>query len=101
MDDRIKETVNDNKDIAEKLQSIPMSNKKIEAWKVQVAKDKSIIVASGDCIRKLENQNIRYLLLVIERWKLIIYWCSAIVQMIRPNCKRNGTVWGQRWGKSG
>ena len=28
-----------------------MSNKKIEAWKVQVAKDKSIFVASGDCTK--------------------------------------------------
>jgi len=38
-------------EIPEILQSIPMSNKKIEAWKVQVAKDKSIIVASGDCMK--------------------------------------------------
>ena len=28
-----------------------MNNKKIEAWKVQVANDKSIIVASGDCTK--------------------------------------------------
>ena len=38
-------------EIPEILQSISMSNKKIEAWKVQVAKDKSIIVASGDCTK--------------------------------------------------
>jgi len=47
MDDRAEEPVNDNKDIPKKLQSITMSNKKIEAWKVQVAKDKSIFVASN------------------------------------------------------
>jgi hypothetical protein len=47
MDDRIQEPVIDNRDIPEKLQSIPMSNKKIEAWKVQVAKGKSLFVASN------------------------------------------------------
>ena len=46
MDDRIKEPVNDNKAIPEKLQSIPMSNKKIEAWKIQVVNEKTIFVAS-------------------------------------------------------
>jgi hypothetical protein len=46
MDDRIEEPVNDNRDISEKLQSIPMSNKKIEAWKVQVGKGKTIFVAT-------------------------------------------------------
>jgi len=47
MDDRIEETVNDNIDIPEKLQSIPMSNKKIEAWKVQVGQGKTIFVATN------------------------------------------------------
>ena len=47
MDDRIEEPVNDNRDISKKLQSIPMSNKKIEAWKVQVAKGKTIFVATN------------------------------------------------------
>ena len=47
MDDKIEAPVNDNKDIPEKLQSIPMSNKKIESWKVQVGKGKSIFVASN------------------------------------------------------
>ncbi len=47
MDDRIEEPVNDNRDIPEKLQSIPMSNKKIEAWKVQVGKGKTIFVATN------------------------------------------------------
>jgi hypothetical protein len=47
VDDRAEEIVNDNKDIPEKLQSITMSNKKIEAWKVHVGKDKSIFVASN------------------------------------------------------
>jgi hypothetical protein len=47
MDDRIQEPVIDNRDIPEKLQSIPMSNKKIQAWKVQVAKGKSLFVASN------------------------------------------------------
>ena len=55
MDDAIKEPVNDNRDIPEKLQSIPMSNKKIEAWKVQVAKK-----IHFRCIRRLhENWTIR------------------------------------------
>ena len=45
MDDRIEEPIR----IAnpEELQSITMSNKKIEAWKVQVAKGKTIFVASN------------------------------------------------------
>ena len=47
MDGRIEETVNDNIDIPEELQSIPMSNKKIEAWKVHVAKEKTIFGASN------------------------------------------------------
>jgi len=47
MDDSAEEPVNDNRNIPEKLQNIPMSNKKIEAWKVQVAKEKSIFVASN------------------------------------------------------
>jgi hypothetical protein len=47
MDDRIEEPVNNNRDIPERVQSILMSNKKIEAWKVQVAKEKSIFVASN------------------------------------------------------
>jgi hypothetical protein len=46
MDGRIEEPVNENKDIPKKLQSIPMSNKKIEAWKVQVGKGKTIFVAT-------------------------------------------------------
>jgi hypothetical protein len=55
MNDAIKEPVNDNRDIPEKLQSIPMSNKKIEAWKVQVAKK-----IHFRCIRRLyENWKIR------------------------------------------
>ena len=45
-DDRIEEPINDNRDIPEKLQSIPMSNKKIEAWKGQVANGKTIFVAT-------------------------------------------------------
>jgi hypothetical protein len=47
IDDRIEKPVNDNRNIAEKFQSVPMSNKEIEAWKLQVAKDKSIFVASN------------------------------------------------------
>jgi len=47
MDDRIEEPVNDNRDISKKLQSIPMSNKKIEAWRVQFANGKSIFVATN------------------------------------------------------
>jgi len=47
MDDSAEEPVNDNRNIPEKLQNIPMSNKKIEAWKVQVAKEKSIFGASN------------------------------------------------------
>jgi hypothetical protein len=47
MDDRVKEPVNDNRNISAKLQGITMSNKKIEAWKVQVAKGKSVFVASN------------------------------------------------------
>ena len=46
MDDRIEEPVNDNRDITEKSRSIPMSNKKIEAWKVQAGKGKTIFVAT-------------------------------------------------------
>ncbi len=45
MDDRIEEPIRSAN--AEELQSIPMSNKKIESWKIQVAKDKSIFVASN------------------------------------------------------
>ncbi len=47
MNDRIEELVNDNRDIPEKLQSIPMINKKIEAWKVQAGKGKTIFVATN------------------------------------------------------
>jgi len=47
MDDRAEEPVNDNKDIPKKLQSITMSNKKIEAWKVHVGKGKTIFVATN------------------------------------------------------
>jgi hypothetical protein len=47
IDDRIEEPVNDNRNIPEKLWSIPMSNKKIEAWKVQAGKGKSIFVATN------------------------------------------------------
>jgi len=47
MDDKIEAPVNDNKDIPEKLQSITMSNKKIEAWKVHVGKGKTIFVATN------------------------------------------------------
>ena len=46
IDDKIKATVNDNRNITEEFQSIPMSNKKIEAWKVQVGKGKTIFVAT-------------------------------------------------------
>jgi hypothetical protein len=48
IDARIEVPVNDNRDIPEKLWSIPMSNKKIEAWKFQAAKGKSIFVATPD-----------------------------------------------------
>ena len=47
MDDRAEEPVIDNRDVPEKLKSIQMGNKKIEAWKVQVAKEKTIFVATN------------------------------------------------------
>jgi hypothetical protein len=47
MDGRIEEPVNDKRDIPEKFKTIPMSNKKIEAWKVQVGIGKTIFVASN------------------------------------------------------
>ena len=47
MHDRIEEPVNDNRNIPEKLRRIPMSNKKIEAWKVQAGKEKTIFVATN------------------------------------------------------
>jgi hypothetical protein len=47
MDDGIEEPGNDIRKNPEKLQSIPMNSKKIEAWKIQIAKDKSIFVASN------------------------------------------------------
>jgi hypothetical protein len=45
MDDRAEESIRSNN--PEELQSITMSNKKIESWKVQVAKGKTIFVASN------------------------------------------------------
>jgi len=47
MDGRIEEPVNGKRDIPEKFKTIPMSNKKIEAWKVQVGIGKTIFVASN------------------------------------------------------
>ena len=45
MDDRAEESIRSNN--PEELQSITMSNKKIEAWKVQVGKGKTIFVATN------------------------------------------------------
>ncbi len=45
MDDRIEESIRSVN--PEELQSIPMSNKKIEAWKVQIGREKTIFVASN------------------------------------------------------
>jgi hypothetical protein len=45
VDVRIEEPIRSNN--PEELQSITMSNKKIESWKVQVAKEKTIFVASN------------------------------------------------------
>ena len=69
-------------EIPEILQSIPMSNKKIEAWKVQVAKDKSIIVASGDCTKIGKSE---YQILVIGYRTLEID--HLLVQRYCPNDK--------------
>ena len=69
-------------EIPEILQSIPMSNKKIEAWKVQVAKDKSIIVASGDCTKIGKSE---YQILVIGYRTLDID--HLLVQRYCPNDK--------------
>jgi len=69
-------------EIQEILQSILMSNKKIEAWKVQVAKDKSIIVASGDCTKIRISE---YQILVIGYRTLEID--HLLVQRYCPNDK--------------
>jgi hypothetical protein len=45
MDDRAEEPIRSNN--PEELQGITMSNKKIESWKVQVARGKTIFVASN------------------------------------------------------
>jgi hypothetical protein len=37
----------DDRNIPEKLRSIQMSNKKIEAWKVQAGKGKTVFVATN------------------------------------------------------
>ena len=57
MDGRIEEPAKDNRYIPEKLQSLLMSNKKIEAWEIQVAKGKSIFVAT----------NVKSIHLVVDR----------------------------------